>query len=342
MKKHLLAAGAILGMLFAACGTTKTDRSIAGGQNDVEKMGYHGSVHSVKIENYVPDTRSGEGLVVGKTSTLEFDAEGRLLSSIGVANVNKTCVYGDNGKVYEIVELYRDIKVHAFHTYDSRGNCTKVNVYKVAGGDSLMIEERLMTYNDKDSILSYHSLPTSKEHLSTVWLYDYDANGVGIGRRLYTAVGDEVLDTEGEPKTHIKIKKDDKGRPVELDKMSMVEDIYTKHIEYNEHGHISKEVFVKPSAEPQVFEYSYTYTSDGRKSLSYTLEDGVKIEQKTYDEAERILVFETLDPAGTVVERTTYTYDKAGNETAQSLYRLDPDTGKLVEVWKEVKTITYH
>lgn len=342
MKRGVLFCALLIGLMTVACNTSKNGGEPVSLQNDVEKMGYHGSVKGVKIEEFVPDTRAGQGLTLGKTATLAFDNEGRLLSSVGLGEVNKTCFYGENGKVREIVELYHGIKMHAFHSYDNRGNCIKIDLYKVHRGDSALVEERVMKYNDKDSIISYHARPKSGEMIQTSIFYEYDKNDCFVEKRIYSALVSEKLDLEGDPITRIRAKFDDLRRPVEVDKFSLVEELYTKQIEYNDYGHIVKEVLLKPEAAPQEFTYHYTYGDNGNKIEAYTLRDGVRVEQVKYNDAGKPTLIEVLNEEGQITAQYVYEYDDHGNTIVSVSSRLDIGKGGLVEVYKEVKTIDYY
>lgn len=342
MKRSVFFCALILGVMIAACNTSTKKEGAYGIQNDIEKMGYRGAVKGVKIEEFIPDTRAGQGLALGKTATLSFDNDGRLLSSIGLGEVNKTCFYGKNGKVREIVELYHGIKMHAFHSYDSRGNCTKIDLYKVHNGDSALVEERVMKYNDKDSIISYHARPKSDDMIQTTIFYEYDKNDCFVEKRVYSALVSEKLDLEGDPITRIRAKFDDLKRPVEIDKFSLVEELYTKQIEYNEHGHIIKEIILKPEAASQEFTYHYTYGDNGKKVEAYTLRDGVRVEQVKYNDEGEPTLIEVLNEEGQIKARYTYEYDTQGNIIVSVTAHLDADKGVLVDVYKEVKTIEYY
>lgn len=332
----------VLFLLFVACGLTETRTVSQGIDPDTRKMGYRGSVKSVKIDAFIPDTRAGVGLTHGKTISLTYDDNGRLVSSVGFRDVSKSCYYGENGKVSEIVEVYQDIKVHIFHFYDSEGNCLKIDLYKVQQGDSVLVEERIMEYNDKDSIMSYTSLPKPQDRIQTSVFYSYDDNDCMVDKRVYSALVGHKLDVSGEPITHVKIKYDGQRRPVEIENFSLVEDIFTKRIEYNVHGHISKEVVLRPDALPEIFVYQYTYKNNEKKVESYTLKDGVRVKHIIYNDSEQPLIVETLDPDGRVVAKNTYEYDAQGNVIVSVTAHLDADKGVLVDVYKEVKTIEYY
>lgn len=342
MKKNVFFYALTLCLIITACNTSKTGSTLYSPQDDVKKMGYHGAVKRVKIESFVPDTRAGEGLTLGKTSTLEFDKERRLTSSIGLANINKTYLYGDNGRVRESIELYRDIKMHTFHSYDNRGNCIKTVTYKVHNADSLLFEEREMTYDERDSITSCIILPKPKDMLQTAIFYNYGKDGCFAEKRIFSELVGKDMNFSGDPTTHLKIKFNDDRRPTEIEKFSLVEDIYTRQLEYNNHGHIVKEVFLRPDATPQEFTYYYTYGDKGNKAEAYTLEDGIKIEQMKYNDEGMPTVMEILNKDGHITDKYVYEYDEHGNMCSKTSLRLDPKKGILVEVHKEIKKIEYY
>ncbi|MDO4770821.1 hypothetical protein [Porphyromonas sp.] len=342
MKKTVFFCSLIIGMVLSACQTQQTSQSKGNRTNDVEKMGYHGKVKTVKIEEYTPDKRAGEGLALSKTSNIRFDESGRLMSSIGLGNVNKTCNYGENGKVSEIVELYRDIKMHAFHSYDKRGNCTRIDLYKVYRGDSTLVEVRTMEYNDKDSIISYSSMPKVEATIQTVIHYGYDKNDCFVEKKVYSAPYGEELNTAGDVTTHIRAKFDDQKRPIQIDKMSLVDDIYTKDIEYNDNGDIAKEILHKPDAQPVVTVFEYTYNSEGKRAEAIAIVDGVKSQKTLYDDKGMKTVSEWYREDGIAYERTTYEYDAEGNIVTFSIFRIDPKTNDLIESYREVRSIEYH